>query len=155
MRIFCGFLSIDRNAFRSTTEVGFRPVEMAEHQGCCGRIPPESSWNRNPALDSGTPTNLNESRNVQPSPFPYGDHRMETGIDTSPFPYGDYQLPYRDSKQVNPHFHMGIPLTHPHFHMGTIQSLTCFHMVSVTIWEFRKKSPYENKFPFGFTGSIW
>ncbi len=45
----------DRNAFRSATEVGFRPVEKAEHQGCCGRIPPESGRNRNPALDSGTP----------------------------------------------------------------------------------------------------
>ena len=86
---------------------------------------------------------------------------METGIDASPFPYGDYPLPYKDSNQVNPRFHMGIPiwkrgLTHPHFHMGTIQFLTRFHMMSVTIWEFRKKSPYENKFPFGFTVfSIW
>jgi len=26
-------------------------------------------------------------------PFPYGDHRMETGIDASPFPYGDYPVP--------------------------------------------------------------
>jgi hypothetical protein len=37
--------------------VGFRPVEKTEHQGCCGRIPPESSWNRNPALDSGPQKN--------------------------------------------------------------------------------------------------
>jgi hypothetical protein len=90
----------------------------------------------------------------------YGDHRTETGIEASPFPHGDYLLPYRDLKQVNPCFHMGIPiwkwgLTHPHFHMGTIQFLTRFHMMSVTIWELRKKSPYENKFPFGFTVSIW
>ena len=28
-----------------------------EHQGCCGQIPPESDWKRNPALDSGTPKN--------------------------------------------------------------------------------------------------
>jgi hypothetical protein len=27
------------------------------------------------------------------SSFPYGDHRMETGIDPSPFPYGDYPVP--------------------------------------------------------------
>jgi len=46
-------VKLDRNAFRSATEVGFRPVEKAEHQGCCGRIPPESGRNRNPALDSG------------------------------------------------------------------------------------------------------
>ena len=60
------WLRTDRNALRSTTEVGFWPVEKAEHQGCCGRIPPESGRNRNPALDSGTPTNRNEIRNVQP-----------------------------------------------------------------------------------------
>ena len=41
-------------------------------------------------------------------PVPYGNLRMETGIDGSPF------------------------------HLGTMQSLTYFHMVSVTIWEFRK-----------------
>jgi hypothetical protein len=35
-------------------EEEFRPVEKAEHQGCSGRIPPESGRNRNPALDSGT-----------------------------------------------------------------------------------------------------
>ena len=46
-------VKLDQNTFRSTTEVGFRPVEKAEHQGCCGRILPESCWNRNPALDSG------------------------------------------------------------------------------------------------------
>ncbi len=50
-------VKLDRNAFRSATEVGFRPVEKAEHQGCCGRVPPESGGNRNPALDSGTPEN--------------------------------------------------------------------------------------------------
>ena len=50
-------VKLDWNAFRSATEVGFRPVEKAEHQGCCGRIPPESSWNRDPALDSGLPKN--------------------------------------------------------------------------------------------------
>ena len=59
-------VKLDRNAFRSATEVGFRPVEKAEHQGYCGRIPPESGWNRNPALDSGTPKNRNENRNVPP-----------------------------------------------------------------------------------------
>ena len=59
-------IKLDRNAFRSATEVGFRPVEKAEHQGYCGRIPPESGWNRNPALDSGTPKNRNENRNVPP-----------------------------------------------------------------------------------------
>ena len=48
-------VKLDRNAFRSATEVGFWPVEKAEHQGCCGRILPESGRNRNPALDSGTP----------------------------------------------------------------------------------------------------
>jgi len=46
-------VKLDRNAFQSTTEVGFRPVEKVEHQGCCGRIPAESGRNRNPALDSG------------------------------------------------------------------------------------------------------
>jgi hypothetical protein len=35
-------VKLDRNTFRSTTEVGFRPVEKAEHQGCCGRILPEN-----------------------------------------------------------------------------------------------------------------
>ena len=34
-------------------EVGFRPVEKAEHKGCCGQIPPESGRNRILALDSG------------------------------------------------------------------------------------------------------
>jgi hypothetical protein len=48
-------VKLDRNAFRSVSEVGFRPIEKAEHQGCCGRIPPESGRNRNPFLDSGTP----------------------------------------------------------------------------------------------------
>jgi hypothetical protein len=48
-----------------------------------------------------------------------------------------------------PRFHVGITiwkrgLTRPHFHTGTIQSPTHFHKVFVTIWEFRKKSPYEN-----------
>ena len=38
-----------------TMEVGLRPVEKAEHQLCCGRIPSESGRNRNPALDSATP----------------------------------------------------------------------------------------------------
>ena len=47
-------------------DVYFFAVEKAEHQGCCGLIPPESGRNRNPALDSGTPTNRNEIRNVQP-----------------------------------------------------------------------------------------
>ena len=46
-------VKLDRNAFHSATEVGFRPVEEVEHQGCCGWIPPESGRNRNPALDSG------------------------------------------------------------------------------------------------------
>ena len=46
-------VKLDRNAFRSATEVGFRPVEKAEHQGYCGRIPPESGWNRNPGLLGG------------------------------------------------------------------------------------------------------
>ena len=56
MRIFWRIpVKLDRNAFRSTTEVGLWPVEKAEHQGCCGRILPESGWNRNLALDSGTP----------------------------------------------------------------------------------------------------
>ena len=60
---------------------------------------------------------------------------------------------------MDPFYHRGIPiwerrLTHPHmemvnqrFHRGiekTIQSLTHFHNVFVTIWEFRKKSPYGN-----------
>jgi len=57
-------VKLDRNAFRSATEVEFQPVEKAEHQGCCGRIPPDSGRNRNPVLDSGTPTNRNENRNV-------------------------------------------------------------------------------------------
>ena len=46
-------VKLDRNTFRSVSEVGFRPIEKAEHQGCCGRIPPESGQNRNLALDSG------------------------------------------------------------------------------------------------------
>ena len=46
-------VKLDRNTFRTKTEVGFRPMEKAEHQGCCDRIPPESGWNRNPAQDSG------------------------------------------------------------------------------------------------------
>ena len=41
-------------------------IEKAEHQGCSGRITPESGQNRNPALDLGTPTNRNESQNVPP-----------------------------------------------------------------------------------------
>ena len=46
-------------------------------------------------------------------------------------------------------------LMRPRFHMGTIQSLTHYHKVFLTIWEFRKKSPYENNnhlvspFPYG------
>ena len=48
-------VKLDRNASLSKTELGFRRVEKAEHQGCCGRIPLESGWNRNPAVDSGTP----------------------------------------------------------------------------------------------------
>ncbi len=127
--------------------------------------------------------------------FPYGNPRMETGIDTSSFLYGDCPLPYRElkpiyprfymgifmwkqvlthphMKMVNHHFHMGSEkfrllisiwespygnggLTYPHFHMGTIQSLTRFHMLSKTIWEYRKKSPHENKFSFGLTVFIW
>ncbi len=55
-------VKLDQNAFRFATEVGFQPVEKAEHQGCCGRIlpeqiPPESGRNRNPALDSSPPKN--------------------------------------------------------------------------------------------------
>jgi hypothetical protein len=50
-------VKLDLNAFWSATEVGFRPVEKAEHQGCCGQIPPESDRNRNPSLDSGPPKN--------------------------------------------------------------------------------------------------
>jgi hypothetical protein len=67
MRIFWRIpVKLDWNAFRSATDVGFRPVEKAEHQGCCRQIPLESGRNRNLALDSGTPTNRNESRNVPP-----------------------------------------------------------------------------------------
>jgi hypothetical protein len=62
-------VKLDRNAFRSATEAGFRPIEKAEHQGCCVRIPPESGRNRNPALDSGPPPKKpNENRNVPPRP---------------------------------------------------------------------------------------
>ena len=57
-------VKLDRNAFRSAMEVGFRPVEKAEHQGYYGQISQESGRNRNPALDSGTPKNRNENRNV-------------------------------------------------------------------------------------------
>ena len=79
MRIFWRIpVKLDRNAFQSTTEVGFWPVEKAEHQGCCGRIPPESGWNRNPALDSGPPQKRNKNRNVPPRS--YGSY----GMDTSP-----------------------------------------------------------------------
>ena len=46
-------VKLDRNTFRSNTELGFRPVEKADHQGCCGQIPSESGRNRNPAQDSG------------------------------------------------------------------------------------------------------
>ena len=48
-------VKLDRHAFRSAKEAGFRPVEKTEHQGCCVRIPPESGRNRNPALDSAPP----------------------------------------------------------------------------------------------------
>jgi hypothetical protein len=75
------------------------------------------------------------------SPFPYGDHRMETGIDASPFPYGDHRyhmgirhpLPYGDPD-------MGKGLPYPHmemvnhrFHMGIEK-----FMIPVSIWG----SPY-------------
>ena len=46
---------------------------------------------------------------ISGSPFPYGDHLMETGIDVSLFPYGDCPLPYGDSTQMDPRYHMGIP----------------------------------------------
>lgn len=46
-------VKLDRDTLRSATDVGFRPIEKAEHQGCCDWILPESGWNRNPALDSG------------------------------------------------------------------------------------------------------
>ena len=64
------------------------------------------------------------------SPFPYGEHRTETGIDASPFPYRDCPLPNGDSTEMDLRYHTGIPiwergLTHPHkemvhhhFHMG-------------------------------------
>jgi hypothetical protein len=83
------------------------------------------------------------------SPFPYRDPRMETGIDASPFPYGYCPLPYGDLTQMDPCFHIGITgwkrgLRASYYHMGTIQSLTHYHKVFVTIWEFRKKSTYEN-----------
>jgi len=48
-------VKLDRNVFRSATELVFWPVEKAEHQGCCVRIPPDSGLNRNHALDSGSP----------------------------------------------------------------------------------------------------
>ncbi len=48
---------LDWNAFRSAREVGFWPVEKAEHHGCSGRIPPKSGRNRNPALDSSPQKN--------------------------------------------------------------------------------------------------
>ena len=44
------------------------------------------------------------------SPFLYGNHCMETGIDVSPFPHGDCLLPYGNSKLMDPRFHMGIPI---------------------------------------------
>ena len=47
-------------------ELGFRPEEKAEHQGCCGRIMPESGRNRNPALDSSPPKKWNENKNAPP-----------------------------------------------------------------------------------------
>ena len=39
-------VNLDRNAFRSPTEVGIWSIEKTEHQA-------ESGRNRNPALDSG------------------------------------------------------------------------------------------------------
>ena len=60
-------VKLDRNAFWPATEVVFRPVEKAEHQGCCGWIPPDSRQNRNPVQGSSTSTNRNKNRNVQPS----------------------------------------------------------------------------------------
>jgi len=80
-------------------------------------------------------------------PFSYGDHRMESGIDASPFPYGDCPLPYRDSTQIDPPYHTGIPiwergLTYPHLEMVNHH----FHMgiekfwLPVSIWG----SPYGN-----------
>ena len=83
------------------------------------------------------------------SPLPYGDPDMGTGIDKSPYGKDYSPFPYGDWEVLAPRFHMGIAiwkrgLTRPYFHMGTIQSLTHFHKVFVTIWEFRKKSPYEN-----------
>ena len=57
-------VKLDRNAFRSATDVGFQPVEKEEHQGCCGRIPgirPEQE--SRPRFRH--PKNRNKSRNVQ------------------------------------------------------------------------------------------
>ena len=59
-------VKLDRKAFRSTLLVGFRPLEKAEHQGCCGRILLDSGQNRNPVQGSGISTNRNKNRNVQP-----------------------------------------------------------------------------------------
>ena len=70
-QLLCMYISripvkLDRNAFRSAMEVGFWPIEKAEHQGCCGQTPPDSCQNRNPVQGSGTLTNWNKNWNVQP-----------------------------------------------------------------------------------------
>jgi hypothetical protein len=63
------------------------------------------------------------------SSFPYGYSQLEMGIVTSPYGNGESPFPYGESKNMAPHFHMGIPiwkrgLMHPHMEMGN----ACFHM---------------------------
>ena len=40
-------------------------------------------------------------------PFPYGDHHMETEIDTSPYGKGESQFPYREPNDTAPPFPYG------------------------------------------------
>jgi hypothetical protein len=78
------------------TEVGFRPIEKAEHHGCCGRIPLDSGRNRNPVQGSGTSTNQKKNWNVQPSHHNRGQthHRSLTKKEAAASPPPVFQLPH-------------------------------------------------------------
>ena len=69
------------------------------------------------------------------SPFPYGNHHMETGTDASSFPYKNCPLPYGDSTQMDPRYHMGIPTDIDTSPYGVINHMGIeYFWLPISIW---------------------
>ena len=89
----------------------------------------------NPHFHMGIPFSIWGAQ-LNRSPFPYGDHHMEMGIDRSPYGNRQAPFPYRERNDTAPRFYMGITIWKrvPVSIRGLFRSLTRFHIEFVSIW---------------------